>query len=765
MPIFKGGYRCLGLFTGFTWCGLALLLCNTAYSQKLTIISSGKSDYCIVYSTSSGDTALQAARLLQQYIQQSTGVQLPIWADSTNPRAREILVGKTNRTPNTNEATSTKGLQAEGYQISTQQQKLVLMANTGAGLLNAATGLLEDYVGCRMLSPTVTYVPRLTKWELNPINDRQVPANDMRIIYTLFGNDTAYMRWRKLHAITHFWKEPLGEQNFVHTFQHLVPAEEFFKPHPEYFALVNKERVPGQLCLTNPNVLALLINRLKALINTYPAIQYWGVSQNDNYNYCQCATCAAINKEENSPAGSLIRFVNEVARQFPDKTINTLAYQYSRKPPAKTRPLPNVLIMLCTIELDRSKPITTGVNMESFKADIEGWAKMTSKLFIWDYGTQFTHLLSVFPMMHIMAPNIRFFNQYKILGQFHQINAEHGFEWAELKAYVLSKLLWNPKLNTDALMDDFLRHYYGEAAPFLKQYIAAAESKLKASGNTLEIYGSPANHINGYLSPASIAQYEQLFSQAEYAVRTKPELLNRVKLAKLPVLYAKLEIAKANLLDKNSWYPEGNTRQPAAKMKQALVEFDQITSQQNVAAVNELRKPPKTYLQEYRTDIDVTLEPHLALRKPTTVTPSPTSKYAAGGAATLTDGIRGTTAFTTKWLGWYDKTITTEINLGSPKMVNLVQVGTLQDAPAGIMHPVGIEVWGGPSTQSMSRLASYAVKEGPRTGTHIVTHAIKVPGRAYQWLRIVVTATPQMPAWSHIAGYNAATFIDEIKVK
>jgi len=65
------------------------------------------------------------------------------------------------------------------------------------------------------------------------------------------------------------------------------------------------------------------------------------VSQNDNSRNCQCENCRAVEKKEGSPAGLLIHFVNRVAedieKEFPDVLVETLAYQYTRKPPRFAR--------------------------------------------------------------------------------------------------------------------------------------------------------------------------------------------------------------------------------------------------------------------------------------------------------------------------------------------------------------------------------------------------------------------------------------------
>ena len=43
---------------------------------------------------------------------------------------------------------------------------------------------------------------------------------------------------------------------------------------------------------------------------------------------------------------------------------------------------------------------------------------------------------------------------------FEQVNGTKGTNYAEMRAYMLRKLRWNPYLNTDSLMLSFLNGYY-----------------------------------------------------------------------------------------------------------------------------------------------------------------------------------------------------------------------------------------------------------------------------------------------------------------
>ena len=118
---------------------------------------------------------------------------------------------------------------------------------------------------------------------------------------------------------------------WVHTFNELVSPEVYYQDHPEYYSQVDGKRIPTQLCLTNPEVLEITVQNLRRKIAQNPTATYWSVSQNDNKNFCTCSNCKAIDDREGSPSGSIINFVNQVADQFPDKMISTLAYEYGTK--------------------------------------------------------------------------------------------------------------------------------------------------------------------------------------------------------------------------------------------------------------------------------------------------------------------------------------------------------------------------------------------------------------------------------------------------
>ena len=104
-----------------------------------------------------------------------------------------------------------------------------------------------------------------------------------------------------------------------------------------------------------------LVRNALALLRRSPGAGMISISQNDCQGNCRCEKCKAIEEEEGAPSGLMIRFVNAVAEQIekesPNVLVETLAYQYTRKPPRHARPRGNVVVRLCSIECSFVQPL------------------------------------------------------------------------------------------------------------------------------------------------------------------------------------------------------------------------------------------------------------------------------------------------------------------------------------------------------------------------------------------------------------------------
>ena len=262
------------------------------------------------------------------------------------------------------------------------------------------------------------------------------------------------------------------------------------------------------------------------------------MSQNDCFNPCACARCLASDEAEGGPSGTLLRFVNAVAEdiepEFPGVAIDTLAYQYTRHPPRTAKPRPNVIVRLCSIECQFGRPLEDPAN-RAFLEDLEGWSKIAGRLYVWDYTTDFSHYIQPHPNYGVLAPNLRLFARSHVRGVFEQgAYQSPGSEMAELRAWVLARLLWNPALDERSLRKEFLDGYYGPAAGEIAAILGLLERAVAASGDPLGCYSPPDAK---FLNLATLGRAWEIFARAERRTAGRREYARRVLRAKLPFAY------------------------------------------------------------------------------------------------------------------------------------------------------------------------------------------------------------------------------------
>ncbi len=431
------------------------------------------------------------------------------------------------------------------------------------GCLYGAYELLETYGGVGWFASWRTVVPRLERLAVPAaLDDVQRPAFTMRMTSwqdALRGDFAARLRLNgaraKLQerhggAVCRFGKN-MGS---CHTFSFLLPPKKYFAEHPEYYALRRgKRELPEnaarwgytQPCLTNPDVLRIVTSNVLEAIKADPTAGIYGVSQNDNPRYCECPACAAVDAEEESHAGTVVRFVNavaaEVERHYPNAIIETLAYQYSRKPPKKTRLRHNVMPCLCSIECDFHKPLDVSPYKSnvSFVDDIKGWTRQTDMLYLWDYTTNFRNYLHAFPNIMALQGNLKFFRANNVKYMFEQgdswgLHADFG----ELRAWLLAKWMWNPDLPMEPLLDRFFKGYYGAAAPWARKCFDDLYSLPRDSVKQPLLIFEPVANTN--TPTAFFERAEEYWQAAAEAVKDDPECAKNVEAAALSTAFTLL---------------------------------------------------------------------------------------------------------------------------------------------------------------------------------------------------------------------------------
>lgn len=737
--------------------------------QQPLIVKNSVPQFKIVLSANPTDAEEKAAIIFQSAIQKMAGCQMDILkTDESNiQRAIYIMPSKfpsfLNQHFTPEFEIKKQQLIKDAYLISSQKDNLLILSGGNKGAIYAIVQILEKYLGCRMYAPNVELMPKKTTISLPVFCAMDKPVNGIRIVNgDLTQQHETYRNWQRLND----HNEEFAKGYYVHTFNHLVPWETYFEKHPEYFALMGGKRIIDQLCLTNPDVFDLTINKLKEEMAKQPDRKLWSVSQGDNFSYCQCNQCAKIIAEEGSAAGPIVHFVNRVAAQFPEKMISTLAYQYSRKAPKTIKPADNVQIMLCTIELNRSRAIENDSLSVSFLKDITDWGKISKNIYLWDYTVNFSHHISPFPNLHTLQKNIQFFTKNQVNAHFQQTNASLGHEFSELKAYLIARLLWNPSINVDSVMTDFLNGYYGPAGVYIQEYITQLTQEIQKTGEWLDIYGHPVAHAKTFLSVDNVAQYNQYFDAAEKSVNKDALLLQRVKLCRLPIQYAMMEIGKSDMFGARGFYNEENIKfilKP--NMQQVVEDFYTVSKISEVKNVNEAGLTPLEYYQATKRFIDVQVEGNFAFRKKVTAVPASSPKYSNADLSVLTNGVQGASDFKAHWLGWEAKDVELILDLQTAKSYQSIQISSLYDSKSWILHPKSVSCLVSEDGINYRLLNTLSIEGEQRKET--VTHNFVFNQQLgnFRYVKFDIKGTKKLFNWHPSAGGGSWVFIDEIVVR
>jgi hypothetical protein len=494
--------------------------------------------------------------------------------------------------------------------IKTRGETVLLAGGRPRGTLYAVAQFLQDTVGVRWWTPWAAQVPRRPTLEVGAIEVRYEPTFESRdpFWYAAFDARWAVRNFSNSQSanIPEDWGGAIRYRGFVHTFYPLVPPEEHFARHPEWYSEIDGRRITerAQLCLTNPDLRDFVVERVKAWLRESPEARIVSVSQNDWYGHCQCAPCKALDDAEGSPAGTMLDFVNTVAEriegEFPLVAVDTLAYQYTRKPPKTIRPRPNVIVRLCSIECNFREPLEAPVNAK-FADDLRGWARICDRLYVWDYTTDFAHYLQPHPNWYVLGPNVRFFAAHNVKGLFEQgAYQSHGAEFNELRAWVLAQLLWNPQRDDRALIEEFLTGYYGAAAPAIRQHLELLHGA--SAGWNLTCFSKTDTPFHRF---AILNQAESLWRDAEAAVSADPELSARVQRGRVWLGYVWLSLwdsLREQCASAGATWPVAESKAEFGRWWLTLAQGDPARPWTRVTHVNESGLTPEQFVKRVTAD-------------------------------------------------------------------------------------------------------------------------------------------------------------------
>jgi len=261
---------------------------------------------------------------------------------------------------------------------------------------------------------------------------------------------------------------------------------------------------PPQMCFTNEEFIHQVVRDARNYFDGKGAApgsravgDYFPLVPMDNRLWCKCAACRALLKPEaergkgqfsNDQASDYVfAFVNQVAREIkkshPDKLLAAAAYATYAYPPEREPLEANVSIQFAL----HSRMVYSPAVQENDRKIIAAWAaeEQDRRSLLWLYY--------LFPVYSAQLGKFHCFPGFFAHGidEWFKLFHRHGVRGAffegmgqDVEAYVTFKLMDDPELDVDALLDEYFTGMYGAAAGPMKALYLRIE----------EIYSNPANY-------------------------------------------------------------------------------------------------------------------------------------------------------------------------------------------------------------------------------------------------------------------------------
>ncbi|MDR7370714.1 hypothetical protein J2X17_001497 [Flavobacterium aquidurense] len=698
---------------------------------------------------SKSDDSQSAALLLKKYLDKSFGKEFDNISEGKKQEDQAEIVL---------EVSDQEKLKSNEFMIKSDSKSIYLIATNSKYLRYAVYTLLEIWE-FRKFTSTETYIPRVEKFVF-PTNTKKnyQPAFDYRVLFYPDSYDQAFRDWHKLD-----WQiDDFGI--WGHSFNVLVSPKEYFKSNPKLFALYERKRNEASLCMTNDTVVDLVEKKMTKIIADTPDATFYSISQNDDVVYCECTECRKLNEKYGGPQGSLYYFLNKIAARFPKTKITTLAYLHTFKPPVNLKIAPNIYTIFCPIELNRGKALTAQ-NSTSFVKTLENWSTANPNLFLWDYTVQFSNYMSPFPNFEPFQSNYRLFKKNKVKGIFVQGYADVPGDFSELRQYIAAKLLWDTDIDIKAVTADFLRGFYGKAAPFVSNYMSLLTENQNKSNTYLDIYSGPVQARNTFLTPEAMDQYDKLLEKAAAAVEEDKTLTLRVQKLRLALEYVFFEQSKFYGKNQHGMFFVNTKGEKEVKtgLTERVLKFTKSCNDFGIYELSEGGLSPDNYYKEW-LEICKNKTTHLGEDLKVNFIIEPSSDFKGKGSYGLVDGNKGYKDFNINWIGWYNSDAAFEIETKKLNF-NTLKLNFLDDQRHWIFTPKKIFIYGYENQKWI--LLAEKTCDNLTENDQITTKSWEIINQKFSsFIKIKVLIKPQteLPGWRMRKNKKPMLMMDEVEL-
>ena len=535
-------------------------LCSAVEPARMTLIAPDETPPDIFIDAYATPPEKFAAQELRTYLEKLTGRTISIRTDywiKTAPEGKHFVVGNCRFSKDIDNSTLT----TEQYVIDVTTNRVAIVGGRDRqrGVLYGVYEFLEK-LGIRWYRPEPwgEHVPTFDSIEL-PMGRYVAREPDYAYRSGLGGGFTRHAEctldqseWGNLWALRNRLNgsDPGSDPRyggqvslrFHHIYYQLIPVEEYFDQHPEYFCLYKGERrrkqsdsgttrpdnpTGLQLCLSNRGLQELFAQKIIAQARGRSDLKNvsFSVTPNDACPFCECEECKAMDdaQDAQSMSNRVCTFTNIIARRLaqevPGARVSLNAYSTWTSPPTIVERMePNVLIHMALINgwadytknFDDPEPNWNRQAMDSFRR----WKELgVSGIYTYEYYSGYGWK-GPLPVVGTIADRVRKYRQFNVRGIYNETSPSWGSQGLEM--YMFAKLIWKPDLDRQRELDLYFQNYYGPAEKPMKNYHTALKHALEQSPNPV-FSGGRGMHL--VLKPKLLKELGESIEQAKQLVK------------------------------------------------------------------------------------------------------------------------------------------------------------------------------------------------------------------------------------------------------
>jgi|GEM_PF-5087273 len=430
-------------------------------------------------------------------------------------------------------ADAANGLTPDGYAIVVDSSGVAISGTNPRGVLYGVYAVLHD-LGCRWLTPDEDgeVLPVLDAVRL-PVGTRMsspdfrrrglgedtraVPLDEPDWFADLLTDTRRLADWMAKNRMSHLTttanaladapslQDDLAQRGIVssygtgHNIPRLLPRD-LFLDHPEYFRMDDdgQRRTDGNLCVSNPDAVAILISNAVAEIRAADRpIELYSIQGEDRPegSWCRCPDCRSMSPLEQNVL--LCRAVADGLSQAGiDRTrVGLAAYQSTIEPSISPAALPDgCFVHFAPRERSYAEPLMTGVNCE-YAEHLANWSALLGDdtVAVIEYYTDAVRFASLpVPLTRVIAADLRAYRDRGATAWLRVLFMSRYCWWAySLNLYVVARLAWDADEPVKEIVADFCRNRYGPAGEAMVTFFDRFEQAMAHVVTTGEIDLAP----------------------------------------------------------------------------------------------------------------------------------------------------------------------------------------------------------------------------------------------------------------------------------